>query len=149
MPLVYCRIRTILHIYPRQSVPKTDCQLSRRSILDSLGLLKIRTPVANTGKLRSIGQVPVVPIRFKTFCYDDLYRLFYFNHILYKDTINFTSLKLDFINESLMKIQKAYEFLENYFLRNLTGFIFFIIMYLLLGITKTCLFIVLILLLYV
>ena len=43
VPLVYCRIRTILHtcIYPRQSVPKTDCQLSRRSILDSLGLQRV------------------------------------------------------------------------------------------------------------
>jgi hypothetical protein len=37
VPLVYCRIRIILHIYPQQPVPKTDCQLSRRSILDSLG----------------------------------------------------------------------------------------------------------------
>jgi len=41
VPLVYCRIRTILHIYPRQSVPKTDCQLSRRSILDSLRLQRV------------------------------------------------------------------------------------------------------------
>jgi len=31
VPLVYCRIRTILHIYPRRSVPKTDCQEKRRS----------------------------------------------------------------------------------------------------------------------
>ena len=41
MPLVYCRIRTILHIYPWQPVPKTDCQFSRRSILDSLGLQRV------------------------------------------------------------------------------------------------------------
>jgi hypothetical protein len=39
VPLIYCRIRTILPIYPRQPVPKTDCQLSRRSILDSLSSL--------------------------------------------------------------------------------------------------------------
>ena len=31
VPLVYCRIRTILHIYPRRSVPKPDCQQKRRS----------------------------------------------------------------------------------------------------------------------
>jgi hypothetical protein len=48
MPLVYCRIRTILHIqaYPRQSVPKTDCQPRRRSILDSLGLQPYLTSVS-------------------------------------------------------------------------------------------------------
>jgi hypothetical protein len=38
VPLLYCRILTILHIYHRQPVPKTDCQLSRRFILDYLGL---------------------------------------------------------------------------------------------------------------
>jgi hypothetical protein len=41
VPLVYCRIRTILHIYTRQSVPKTDCQPRRRSILDSFGLQRV------------------------------------------------------------------------------------------------------------
>ena len=41
VPLVYCRIRTILHIYPRQYVPKTDCQPRRMSILDSLGLQRV------------------------------------------------------------------------------------------------------------
>jgi hypothetical protein len=35
MPLVYCCIRTILHIYPRQSVPKTDCQTRRRILSHS------------------------------------------------------------------------------------------------------------------
>jgi hypothetical protein len=39
--LVCCRIRTILDIYLQQPVPKTDCQLSRRSILDSLGLQRV------------------------------------------------------------------------------------------------------------
>jgi hypothetical protein len=38
---ISCRIRTILHIYPRRSVPKTDCQPKRRSILDSIELLAI------------------------------------------------------------------------------------------------------------
>ena len=28
-------------IFPRQPVPKTGCQLSRRSILDSLGLQRV------------------------------------------------------------------------------------------------------------
>ena len=41
VPMIYCRIRTILPIYPRQPVPKTDCQLSRRSILDSLRLQRV------------------------------------------------------------------------------------------------------------
>ena len=41
VPLVYCHIRIILHIYPRRSVPKTDCQPKRRSILDSLGLQRV------------------------------------------------------------------------------------------------------------
>jgi hypothetical protein len=34
----------------------------------SLLALKIRTPVANKGKLRSIGQVPVLPRRNKNYC---------------------------------------------------------------------------------
>ena len=41
VPLVYCRILTILHIYLRQSVPKIDCQPRRRSILNSLGLQRV------------------------------------------------------------------------------------------------------------
>ena len=116
-------------------IPPTICSQDRLSTKSEVYFGFSRTP-ENTYPRGKHGEIKVhrssacCSDSIQTFCYDDLYRLFYFNHILYKDTINFTSLKLDFINESLMKIQKAYEFLENYFLRNLTGFIFFIIMYL-------------------